>query len=45
VPIFEQIKSDESPVVLVNVFNVAEDDIPALMKAWEDLIVLILESS
>lgn len=25
-----------SPVVLVNVFTVAESDIPALLKAWED---------
>ena len=36
VPIFEQIKSDESPVVLVNIFDVAPDDVPALLKAWED---------
>ena len=35
VPIFEQLNSEESPVVLVNVFDVAEDDIPALIKAWE----------
>ncbi len=35
VPIFEQLNSDESPVVLVNVFDVAEEDIPALIKAWE----------
>ena len=25
-----------SPVILVNIFNVAESDIPALLKAWED---------
>ena len=36
VPIFEQIKTDESPVVLVNIFDVSEEDIPALMKAWEN---------
>ncbi len=36
VPIFEQIKTEEAPVVLVNIFNVDEKDIPALMKAWED---------
>ncbi|MCW8833484.1 MAG: antibiotic biosynthesis monooxygenase [Colwellia sp.] len=36
VPIFEQIKTDESSVVLVNVFDVAEDDIPALLAAWEN---------
>lgn len=35
VPIFAQLNSDESPVVLVNVFDVAEEDIPALIKAWE----------
>ncbi len=36
VPIFEQIKTDESPVVLVNIFDVAEEDIPALLQAWEE---------
>ena len=35
VPVFQQINTDFSPVVLVNVFQVAEDDIPALLKAWE----------
>jgi heme-degrading monooxygenase HmoA len=35
VPIFQQIGADVSPVVLVNVFQVAEGDIPALLKAWE----------
>ena len=35
VPIFQQINTDVSPVVLVNVFQVAEEDIPALLKAWE----------
>ena len=35
VPIFQQINTDVSPVVLVNIFQVAEDDIPALLKAWE----------
>lgn len=35
VPIFEQLSSDESPVVLVNVFDVAEEDIPELINAWE----------
>ena len=35
VPIFQQINTDVSPVILVNIFNVAEADIPALMKAWE----------
>jgi len=35
VPIFQQITADVSPVVLVNVFQVSEGDIPALLKAWE----------
>lgn len=35
VPIFQQVNSDVSPVVLVNVFQVAEGDIPDLLKAWE----------
>jgi heme-degrading monooxygenase HmoA len=34
-PIFQQVNAEVSPVVLVNVFHVAEDDIPALLKAWE----------
>jgi heme-degrading monooxygenase HmoA len=35
VPIFQQIESDLSPVVLVNIFQVAEGDTPALLSAWE----------
>jgi heme-degrading monooxygenase HmoA len=35
VSIFQQISTDLSPVVLVNLFQVAEGDIPALLKAWE----------
>ncbi len=34
VPIFQQLNAEQSPVVLVNVFNVAEADIPALLAAW-----------
>jgi heme-degrading monooxygenase HmoA len=34
VPIFQQIGVDVSPVVLVNVFQVAAGDIPALLEAW-----------
>ena len=34
-PIFQQIKTDISPVILVNIFNVDEKDISALIKAWE----------
>jgi heme-degrading monooxygenase HmoA len=35
VPIFQQINADISPVILVNVFQVAEADILAFLKAWE----------
>lgn len=34
-PIFQQINADVSPVVLVNIFHVATDEIPALLSAWE----------
>ena len=34
VPIFRQIQTEQGPVVLVNVFTVAEGDIPALLTAW-----------
>jgi heme-degrading monooxygenase HmoA len=34
-PIEQQLHSTASPVVLVNLFTVAEADIPALMAAWE----------
>jgi len=34
VPIFRQLQTDQSPVVLVNIFQVAEADIPALLEAW-----------
>lgn len=36
VSIIEQMKTDQSPVTLVNIFDVAEEDITALMKAWEN---------
>lgn len=36
VPIFQQVNADVSPVVLVNLFQVAEGEIPALLKAWAD---------
>lgn len=32
VPIFRQLGEDVSPVILVNIFNVAEGDIPALVR-------------
>lgn len=34
VPIFQQLHSEESPVVLVNIFQVSEADTPALLDAW-----------
>jgi heme-degrading monooxygenase HmoA len=34
VPIFRQIETEQSPVILVNVFTVAEGDIPTLLAAW-----------
>ncbi len=34
VPIFQQINAEHSPVILVNVFDVAASDIPALLEAW-----------
>ena len=34
-PIDQQLQSKADPVVLVNLFSVAEGDIPALMAAWE----------
>ena len=35
-PIHRQLEVDVSPVVLVNLFTVAAQDIAALLKAWED---------
>ena len=34
VPIFQQLNTEQSPVILVNVFTVAEADVPALLTAW-----------
>ena len=34
VPIFQQIQTEQSPVILVNVFTVAAGELPALLKAW-----------
>ena len=34
VPIFRQIEAEQSPVILVNVFTVAEEDIRTLLAAW-----------
>lgn len=36
VPIMEQMKIDQDPIVLVNVFNVAKEDVAALLQAWEN---------
>lgn len=35
VPIEQQHQSTATPVVLINLFTVAETDIPVLMTAWE----------
>jgi heme-degrading monooxygenase HmoA len=35
VPIFQQLKTDLSPAILVNIFHVAEADVLALLEAWE----------
>lgn len=34
-PIFEQLRNEVAPVVLVNLFQVAEADVPALLVAWQ----------
>ncbi len=34
-PIEQQLRSTSDPVVLLNLFTVAEVDIPASMTAWE----------
>jgi heme-degrading monooxygenase HmoA len=36
VPVSQQLGTEASPVILVNLFQVAEADIPALLKAWEN---------
>lgn len=36
VPIEQQLQSVATPVILLNLFSVAETDIPALMTAWEN---------
>jgi heme-degrading monooxygenase HmoA len=35
VPIFQQLNAEVSPVVLVNIFEVAPEGISALLAAWE----------
>jgi len=34
-PIFAQLTAEAAPVILVNVFQVEEADVPALLEAWE----------
>ena len=34
-PIQRQLTATATPVVLINLFTVAPDDVPALMSAWE----------
>jgi heme-degrading monooxygenase HmoA len=36
VAIFQQINAEVSPVVLLNTFQVAESEVPALLRAWEN---------
>lgn len=36
VPIFQQLNTEVAPVILINMFQVAAADIPALLKAWEN---------
>ena len=36
VPIFQQLGAEVSPVILVNLFQVDQVDVPALLKAWEE---------
>jgi len=33
---FTKLQADQSPVVLVNIFQVSEADIPSLLKAWAE---------
>ena len=35
VPIFQQLNAEQSPVVLINIFHVGEDETEALLLAWE----------
>ena len=35
VPIFQQLGAEVSPVILINLFQVAQADVSALLKAWE----------
>ncbi len=36
VPIFQQLNTHASPVILINIFEVAEAEIPAFLSAWEN---------
>lgn len=36
VPIFQQLNTEVTPVILINMFQVAAADIPTLLKAWEN---------
>lgn len=36
ISITKQLATDQSPVVLINLFDVAEEDVQALIKAWEN---------
>lgn len=34
VPIYHQLQAEQAPVILVNIFDVASEDIPGLLEAW-----------
>jgi heme-degrading monooxygenase HmoA len=36
VPIFRQLQTDGSPVILVNIFQVPEEDLESLLTAWSE---------
>jgi heme-degrading monooxygenase HmoA len=36
VPIFHQLNANMAPIILVNLFQVGEADVSALLKAWEN---------
>lgn len=35
VPIFQQLESEQSPVVLVKIFSVSETEVPEMLEAWK----------
>src|SRR3984957_1601430 len=45
VPIFRQLQADRSPVILVNIFQVAETDIPSLEQCVHNSVAVSLHPS